>query len=374
MQLALDPVRVEPESKYPVIGVFGFGRGPIDRPSVSGSEISAGTLYRVRGGQFIYSRLKAFEGAYTVVPDTFDGRFASNEFPTFDIDESLAIPRYLSWLFREPRIWRDIASQSKGIGARRERVHPEQVLAFRAPLPPLEEQRRIVARLDRVAVLVERRRQESAAAEADMQALLSKAFARIVESAPHRPIAEVAPLVRRPVEIEPDGLYPELGVRSFGRGTFHKPVLRGSHLSWQKLFRIEKGDLVFSNIKAWEGAFAVAGAADHGRVGSHRYLTCVPNLQLGIANFLWFYLQTSAGLTAVQAASPGSADRNRTLGQAALESIKVPLPPLEIQHWFDRLQAKAREARAIRASTAQDVEALIPAMLHEIFSGRVEAA
>ena len=207
-----------------------------------------------------------------------------------------------------------------------------------------------------------------------MQALLSKAFARIVESAPHRPIAEVAPLVRRPVEIEPDGLYPELGVRSFGRGTFHKPVLRGSHLSWQKLFRIEKGDLVFSNIKAWEGAFAVAGAADHGRVGSHRYLTCVPNLQLGIANFLWFYLQTSAGLTAVQAASPGSADRNRTLGQAALESIKVPLPPLEIQHWFDRLQAKAREARAIRASTAQDVEALIPAMLHEIFSGRVEAA
>ena len=62
-------------------------------------------------------------------------------------------------------------------------------------------------------------------------------------------------------------------------------LLRSRHLPqagaarWRselaKLFGIEKGDLVFSNIKAWEGAFAVAGEDDHGRVGSHRYLTCV---------------------------------------------------------------------------------------------------
>ena len=35
------------------------------------------------------------------------------------------------------------------------------------------------------------------------------------------------PLVRRPVEIDLDAAYPELGVRSFGRGTFHKPELPG---------------------------------------------------------------------------------------------------------------------------------------------------
>jgi len=52
----------------------------------------------------------------------------------------------------------------------------------------------------------------------------------------------------------------------------------------------------------------------------------------------------------------------------------VPIPSIERQHWFDRLQTKAREARAIRASTAQDVEALIPAMLHEIFKGKAAAA
>ena len=48
----------------------------------------------------------------------------------------------------------------------------------------------------------------------------------------------------------------------------------------------------------------------------------------------------------------------------------MPVPSLETQRWFDHVEAKAREARAIRAGTAKDVEALIPAMLHEIFNGK----
>ena len=73
-------------------------------------------------------------------------------------------------------------------------------------------------------------------------------------------------------------------------------------------------------------------------------------------------------------ASPGGAGRNRTLGLKKLEDLEVPVPSIERQNWFDRLQTKTREARAIRASTARDVEALVPAMLHEIFNGRSMAA
>ncbi|WP_156367108.1 hypothetical protein [Pannonibacter indicus] len=50
------------------------------------------------------------------------------------------------------------------------------------------------------------------------------------------------------------------------------------------------------------------------------------------------------------------------------------MPPLETQRWFDRLQAKARQIRNIRAGTAQDIDALIPAMLHEVFNGKAQAA
>ena len=105
----------------------------------------------------------------------------------------------------------------------------------------------------------------------------------------------------------------------------------------------------------------------HGKVGSHRYLTCVPVPEKATANFLWYYLQTKDGLEQVQAASPGSADRNRTLGQKALEEIEVPLPSLESQKWFDALQAKAAAARSHSAEATADMERLIPAMLDQVF-------
>ena len=33
-------------------------------------------------------------------------------------------------------------------------------------------------------------------------------------------------------------------------GSFHKPPMKGSELTWQKPFWLKAGDLVFSNIKA----------------------------------------------------------------------------------------------------------------------------
>lgn len=369
-----DPCPVEPEGSYPIMGIYGFARGPITRPAVRGSEISATTLYRVRKGQLVYSRLKAFEGAYTVVPPELDGYFTSNEFPTFDVDANRADHRYLEWLFRQPEVWREIAIGSKGIGARRERVHPRQVLSYRISLPSLEEQRRIVRRLDMVAALVAERRSAIEAAERETQALLLKAFQRAIDGAPLRTMSEVAPLVRRPVEIEAQKDYTEIGVRSFYNGIFHRRTMPGSEFSWQDLFWIKEGDLVFSNLMAWEKAIAVASPHDEGTVGNHRMLTCEINPDVATPGFLMAYFRTFEGFSSVVGHSPGTIARNKTLSSKKLPTILVPVPSLETQRWFDQLETKAREAREIRASTAQDVDALIPAMLHEIFNGKAAAA
>jgi type I restriction enzyme R subunit len=49
---------------------------------------------------------------------------------------------------------------------------------------------------------------------------------------------------------------PSIAVRSFGRGTFHKPPLNGNEVTWEKPFLVKAGDILVSNIKAWEGALA----------------------------------------------------------------------------------------------------------------------
>ena len=229
-------------------------------------------------------------------------------------------------------------------------------MSFVIPTPSLNEQRAIAAKLTK---LDEQRRSRDIEIDAmahDTGSMLSTVFRRIVERVPYQTIKEVAPIVRRPVEIHLEKTYRELAVRSFGRGTFHKPTLLGADLTWQRLFQVQSGDIVFSNIKAWEGAFAVATKADHDYVASHRYLTCVPCADIIAPEFLWYFLQFSDRLRQIGSASPGSADRNRTLGQEALGRIAVPTPPLEHQQWFVKIVGLVRKMDALRARENSDID------------------
>ena len=370
----IDAIEIDAAAIYRMSGVYSFGRGLFHREPLQGSETTYKRFHRLSVGQVVLSQLKGWEGAIAVVDQENAGRFLSTQFPTFRCDESRAIIGYVGWFLKHAPNWQALRLKARGMGARRDTISPDKFLSLPLPLPPLAEQQRIVARLDRVAGLVAARARAVSAMEADMQAMLAKAFARCIADAPRRPMVEVAPLIRRPVEIELDGEYPELGVRSFGRGTFHKPALAGAEVGTKKLFEIVSGDLLFNIVFAWEGAVAIAQPEDAGRVGSHRFLTCVPEPTIATTDFLLFYFQSLDGLQRLGEASPGGAGRNRTLGLKKLEAIEVPVPPLETQHWFDRLQAKARRIRAIRAASARDADALIPALLHEVFGEKASAA
>jgi type I restriction enzyme S subunit len=129
---------------YPNLGIYSFGRGLFEKPPIDGARTSARELNQVRAGQFIYSRLFAFEGAYGVVPTELDGYFVSNEYPTFDCNPNLALPEFLRSYFASPNVWREVAAGSQGLGDRRQRVQPETLLAHRLLVPPLSEQRRIL--------------------------------------------------------------------------------------------------------------------------------------------------------------------------------------------------------------------------------------
>jgi type I restriction enzyme S subunit len=203
----------------------------------------------------------------------------------------------------------------------------------------------------------------------EVQAMLLGAYRRIAEGSRRLPMSEVAPLHRRAVVVEPQGSYPELGIRSFGKGTFHKPSLSGLDVGTKKLFRIEAGDLLFNIMFAWEGAVAVARPEDQGRVGSHRFLTCVPKPGLATSSFLHFHFLTDEGLEQLGRASPGGAGRNRTLGQKALQQIEVPVPAFERQLWFTSLLEKVEALKRLVHDADEELDALLPSILDKAFKG-----
>ena len=248
-------------------------------------------------------------------------------------------------------------------------LQEDKFLAQLIPLPSLAEQRRVVGEIEEVAEQVGEARAQRKRAEQEMQQMLLGAFRQIAAGAPRRAMGEVAPLVRRPVPVDPLGAYAELGIRSFGKGTFHKPTLSGVEIGDKRIFCIEPGDLVFSNVFAWEGAIAVAQSTDAGRVGSHRFMTCVPKAGVATARFLCFFFLTADGMDLIGTASPGGAGRNRTLGLAALDEIRVPVPAMEEQEWFDELQREVDELRRLQAESTVELDALLPSILNKAFNG-----
>jgi type I restriction enzyme S subunit len=361
------PVEAAVGSDYPIIAARSFGRGTFHQPTLEGDGLTWQRLFQVRAGDLLVSNIKAWEGAVAVVSDPDDGMYCSHRYLTCVADRRRVLPAWLGAVFRTPAAVAQLAAASPGSADRNRTLSMDGLRGVLVPLPPLDVQRRIVERLDAVEARIAKRRSEAEAVDEELAALLAAAFRRIAENAPRARMADVAPIVRRPVVIDTDATYREIGARAFGRGLFEKPPLRGDGLTWQKLFLIEEGDLVVSNIKAWEGAFAVADAAHHGAVGSHRYLTSVVDRRRATPGFIWFFLQSPPGIAQVQAASPGSADRNRTLSQDRFAAIEVPVPSLDAQHWFDALQQKARAAREAQASAAAELEHLVPALLDDAF-------
>jgi type I restriction enzyme S subunit len=359
-------ITIDDTSHYKRCRVQLHAKGVLLRDRVSGVDIKTKKQQVCRSGEFLVAEIDAKMGGFGLVPTELDGAVVSSHYFLFELDESCLDARYLDHYCRTERFRTQVEAQGSTNYAA---IRPADVLAYTIPLPPLPEQQALVAHLD---ALAEKTRQVEAhldAVERDAEHLLALRFRDAIAGAPLRPMAEVAPLVRREQTIDLNGSYPELGIRSFGKGTFHKPPLSGSDVGTKRLYRIEPGDLLFSNVFAWEGAIAIAQPQDAGRFGSHRFITCQANPELTTAEFLRYYFLTEDGLLKIGEASPGGAGRNRTLGLEKLMAIEVPTPPLAVQQSFDRLQAEIAALKARHTAIREANAALLPATLERVFAG-----
>ena len=279
-------------------------------------------------------------------------------------------PRFLGWLSKTKTFIELCKAASEGT-TNRVRLKEDRFLEMTIPLPPLTEQRRLVERIDALVEKLNAAQTATAQIEMQSQSLLMAAFNELTEKAPRCPLGDIAPLLRRPANIDPFQEYPQVSVRSFGRGTFHNPPLKGSEITWEKPHLVKAGDILISNIKAWEGAIAVARQVDDGRYGSHRYLTYVPVQGVATAQFVCFFLLAPEGLFHVGEASPGSADRNRTTSAKALLKIPVPLPGYQAQVWFGELLEKVEAMKDLQVRTKAERDDMVPSILDRAFQGEL---
>jgi hypothetical protein len=131
--------------------------------------------------------------------------------------------------------------------------------------------------------------------------------------------------------------------------------------------------LAISNIKAWEGAVATTEDTERETVASNRFLFFRPSAGEDATDYFWSLLLGDEGVAALGRASPGSADRNRTLALDRFLQIKLEIPGTEDQAEIGRLLRTVRSSLAhvdVRVEQARTrIEAILPAALNEAFAG-----
>lgn len=382
LRQSLDQHKVQPDASYPNFGIYSFGRGLFAKEPINGGTSSAASLYKAHARQFVYSRLFAFEGAYGVVPQQLDGGFVSNEFPLFDCDEARLHVEYLGWLFRVPRIWEEVATLSTGMGDRRRRVKPEQLLTYTIPLPPLPEQRRIVAKIDELAAKIEEARGLRRDArdgldrlpEAHAKAILSQLSAQYL-----RPLGSLVEVRGggTPSKANPffwKGPIPwvspkDMKVREIKDSTDHisEEATRSSTarlLDSGAVLIVVRGMILVHTVPS--AVLRVPAAINQ----DMKALVAKPGLAPEyLCNVLWALNGQLLNLV------EKSTHDTRKLETPKLLDFAVPVPPLEEQRrivaHLDDLQAKADRLKDLQAKTAAELDALLPSILDKAFKGEL---
>ena len=139
-------------------------------------------------------------------------------------------------------------------------------------------------------------------------------------------IVECLKRVERPVEVKPDEMYTQIGIRSHGKGLFYKEPVSGTSLGNKAVFWIEPDCFILNIVFAWEQAVGKTTQSEVGMIGSHRFPMYRPVGGKIDVDYLISYLMTKRGKDILETASPGGAGRNRTLGQERFMNSKIVIP------------------------------------------------
>ena len=169
---------------YRQVGVRLWGQGAYERESIDGSETKYKTLSRIESGDIIVNKIWARNGSVAVVTNELAGCFGSGEFPTFEPDQNKLEPKWFHWMTKTRWFWDACDVKSQGTSGKN-RIRPEKFLDIEIPLPPLTEQRRIVAHIESLAARVNEAQslREEADTEADIliNSYLNKSVSDLVQ-------------------------------------------------------------------------------------------------------------------------------------------------------------------------------------------------
>ena len=369
-------VAVEPDQTYEEIGIRSFGRGIFHKEPVVGAEVGTKRVFRIEPGDLVISNVFAWEGAIAVASDTEAGRIGSHRFMTFVATDNRIDTRWASWFFQSDPGLDLIRQASPGSAGRNRTLAIDRFESLRIPLPPIEEQRRVADRLDRL-----RRASIEISALSKQGSTLAKALAVSLTARPdlddenkaragwrNVPLTEILTLNQHEVNVRTGQAYDIAGVYSFGRGMLRRPTIDGSQTSYKTLIELQPNQVVMSRLKAWEGALAVVSARFVGSFVSPEFPTFDINPESADPEFLGALLTSERFWGRLKITSKGIGARRERVNAQRLIEQEIPLPPIAEQRRVVRTLDLVNAYNSAREGALVRMNALPLATLNDAFA------
>lgn len=263
--------------------------------------------------------------------------------------------------------------------AGQKRLQPGFVRSYPITLPPLPEQRAIAGVLStwerglhQLSELISVKRQ---ARNGLIQNLMGRSVrfpGRAKTDDAHVPLCEVMDKVADPITPAGNEMYREIGVRSHGKGIFHKEPVTGESLGNKRVYRVVPGCLTLNIVFAWERALAITTGREAGMIASHRFPMFRPKPDRLLAEYaMLYFLSTRKGTEALELASPGGAGRNRTLSQTDFLKTVIPLPPIEEQRQIVEFVQTADREIGLLLQQLESLRKQKTALMQKLLTGEV---
>ncbi len=160
---------------YRQMGVRVWGEGGYERENIEGSQTQYSFFMKVETDDLVIDKIWVRNGALAVVHEELNGCFVSTEFPTFKYDHNVLNPKWIEFLIKQKKFWELCDAKSFGTSGKN-RIKPEQFLRVGIPLPPIEEQNRIVSLLDKLNEVKTHHKQTEQELNELLPSVLDKAF------------------------------------------------------------------------------------------------------------------------------------------------------------------------------------------------------
>jgi type I restriction enzyme S subunit len=310
------------------------------------------------------------------VPEQLDGTTASTGFCVLRPVEALLDGAYLFHWVKTPAFLADMVS--KATGASYPAVSDRTIFESRLPLPPLAEQRRIAAVLDRAEALRAKRRAALAQLDTLTEVMFLDRFGDPTTN-PKRTIVskleEVTTRITDGVHQKPN--YAESGVPFISVKDITTGVLRfddckfislEDHEKFTKRCKAEKGDILYTKVGATYGRPALVDA--DGEFSIYVSVCLIkPNKELIDPVFLCVALGTKAVKSQADRKVKGIGVPDLHLDQ--IRSFLIPVPSISDQRDFARRVAAVEKLKAAHRASLAELDALFASLQHRAFRGEL---